>query len=39
MKIHLRWTHTGLRVAVIVIGLVLIALTQGEAVRFAYQGY
>jgi hypothetical protein len=39
MHIRLRWTHAGKRVAVIVIGVLLLALTQGDVVRFAYQGY
>jgi hypothetical protein len=39
MKIRLRWTHAGLRVAVLLAGLLLLALSQGDVVRFAYQGY
>jgi hypothetical protein len=39
MKIRLRWTNTVLRTLLIIVGLVLIELTQGNVVHFVYQGY
>ena len=39
MKIRLKWTNVAFRIVVLVVGVVLLALTQGSVVRFVYQGY